>query len=88
MLKAIKEALLKIENDYKEHLNNINDRLTSLMRVIEYYPLSAKELMNKLKLKSRDGFRNNYLIPALEAGLIGMTNPDKPTSRNQRYFKI
>ena len=24
----------------------------------------------------------------LGAGLIGMTEPDKPTSKNQKYFKI
>ena len=58
------------------------------MKVIETYPQSATELMGKLNLKSRLGFRKNYLQPALDAGLIGMTEPDKPTSKNQKYFKI
>ena len=58
------------------------------MKVIESYPQSAIELMQKLNLKSRVGFRKNYLQPALETGLIGMTEPDKPTSKNQKYFKI
>ena len=58
------------------------------MKVIETYPQSATELMGKLNLKSRLGFRKNYLQPALDAGLIGMTKPDKPTSKNQKYFKI
>lgn len=58
------------------------------MKVIESCPQSATELMQKLNLKSRVGFRKNYLQPALEAGLIGMTEPDKPTSKNQKYFKI
>ena len=40
-----------------------------------------------LCLKSRDALRNNYLNPAIEEGLIQMTVPDKPTSRNQRYIK-
>ena len=56
--------------------------------VIESYPMSLTELMEKVGLKSRDTFRKNYINPALEAGLIGMTEPDKPNSRNQRYFKI
>ena len=30
-------------------------------------------------------FRKAYLVPALEAGLIEMTLPDRPTSRAQRY---
>lgn len=58
------------------------------MKVIESYPQSAIELMQKLNLKSRVGFRKNYLQPALETRLIGMTEPNKPTSKNQKYFKI
>ena len=44
--------------------------------------------MSKLNIKSRNSFRDNYLKPALEAGLIGMTIPEKPTSKNQMYFKL
>ena len=47
-----------------------------------------KALMEKLGLKSREGFRRNYLHPAVEVNLIRMTIPDKPNSRNQRYVKI
>ena len=38
-----------------------------------------------LKLKDRPHFLASYLKPALKAGLIEMTLPDKPTSRHQRY---
>ncbi len=88
MLDVIKKALVDIANDSKNHFNHINNQITALMNVIESYPMSAKELMDKLGLKSRDGFRNKYLIPALEAGLIAMTYPNKPTSKNQKYFKL
>ena len=50
-------------------------------------PEDAAALMRLLGLKSRDALRNNYLNPAIEEGLIQMTVPDKPTSRNQRYIK-
>ena len=46
---------------------------------------SRAELQAKLKLRDRRSFINAYLKPALEAGLIEMTLPDIPTSRNQRY---
>ena len=42
----------------------------------------------KLGLKSRIGFRKDYLNPAIKAGLVGMTIADKLTSKNQMYFKI
>jgi len=47
--------------------------------------LLRDELQAYLGLKDRKHFRNAYLHPALDAGLIEMTLPDKPRSRNQRY---
>lgn len=88
MLKVIKTALREIVKDTHNHQSHISNQIKALMSVIESYPMSALELMEKLGLKSRQTFRKNYLQPALEAGLIGMTNPDQPTNRNQRYFKI
>lgn len=46
---------------------------------------SRKELMEKLSLKGRDNFEKLYLAPALEAGFIERTVPDKPNSRLQQY---
>ncbi|NDV24070.1 Fic family protein [Desulfovibrio sp. JC022] len=43
------------------------------------------ELLSVLNLKDRKSFRELYLKPALEAGLVEMTIPDKPKSKNQRY---
>lgn len=58
------------------------------MQVMETYPQSAQMIMDRLGLKSRIAFRKNYLNPALEAGLVAMTIPNKPTSKNQMYYKI
>lgn len=88
MLNVINKAVQDTLNDTKNHYNHISSQLTALLGVIESYPQSAKELMQKLNLKSLVGFRKNYLQPALKAGLIGMTEPDKPTSKNQKYFKV
>ena len=46
---------------------------------------SRAGLQAALKLRDRRSFIDTYLKPALKAGLIEMTFPDKPTSRNQRY---
>ena len=88
MLDVINKAIKDIITDTRNHYNHMNNQITKLMKVIESYPQSAIELMKKLNLKSRVGFRKNYLQPALDAGLIGMTEPNKPTSKNQKYFKI
>ncbi|HGE6089412.1 TPA: Fic family protein, partial [Vibrio cholerae] len=57
-----------------------------LLEVLEGEML-REEIQAILGLKDRKSFRDRYLKPALEAGLIEMTLPDKPTSKVQRYRK-
>jgi Fic family protein len=65
--------------------DQVTDQVKRLLDVLGTSALSASELMSLLELKHRPTFRQNYLHPALEAGLIEMTLPDAPNSRNQRY---
>lgn len=62
-----------------------HERAGRLLSALGGEELSAKELMARLQLKSRPTFLYNYLQPALEAGLIERTIPDKPNSRSQKY---
>jgi len=47
--------------------------------------MKRAEIQNILKLKHRDYFRDVYLLPAIKAGLVEMTIPDKQKSSKQRY---
>ncbi|MCG8572344.1 MAG: transcriptional regulator, partial [Spirochaetes bacterium] len=47
--------------------------------------LSAAEIMDKIGLTHKPSFRDNYIHPALAAGMIEMTIPDKPNSSKQKY---
>ena len=47
--------------------------------------MTRQELQSVLGLSDRMNFLNIYLQPAIESGIIEMTIPDKPNSRNQRY---
>ena len=47
--------------------------------------MSRGQLQGGLGLAHRDHFMNAYVNPALSAGLIEMTVPDKPRSSKQRY---
>ncbi len=47
--------------------------------------MSRLELRLALALQHDEHFRLAYLKPALEAGLLEMTQPDKPRSSRQRY---
>ncbi|MDO4230679.1 MAG: putative DNA binding domain-containing protein [Lautropia sp.] len=44
-----------------------------------------RELQTSLGLADREHFRKAYLLPALAAGLVEQTLPDKPNSRLQKY---
>lgn len=47
--------------------------------------MSRESLQDALALQDRKSFRERYLKPALEHGLIEMTIPGKPNSRLQQY---
>jgi ATP-dependent DNA helicase RecG len=47
--------------------------------------MSRAEIQREMKLKHEDYFREAYLMPALNSGLIEMTIPDKPRSSKQKY---
>lgn len=57
---------------------------TRLLRALRA-PLSRRSLQEELGLRDDDHFREAFLQPALEAGLIERTIPDKPKSRLQKY---
>jgi hypothetical protein len=47
--------------------------------------MTRQQLKKALGLKDDEHFRKAYLLPALDAGLIEMTIPDKPRSSKQKY---
>jgi hypothetical protein len=67
------------ENDHQ------SDQVMRLLRTLWKSQRSASDLMAELELSHRPTFRKNYLHPALEAGLIEMTQPGTPRARNQKY---
>ena len=49
-------------------------------------PRTRAEIQDYCGLVSRRSFNENHLKPMLEAGILKMTIPDKPNSKNQRYY--
>ncbi len=89
MLAQVDKILDDISVQISEDNELLSEYIKRLLEVMEYdIPYTGKALMEKLGLKSKEGFRRNYLRPATDMNLIRMTIPDKPNSRNQRYVKI
>ena len=84
LLQAILDTLLLIEKDQKS-APVIEPKLQLLLDKLGSDALPTTELMRRMGLRNRPAFVNGYLHPAMEQGLIEMTLPDKPSSKNQRY---
>ena len=88
MLSQIDKVLDDVSAQVREDNEQLSEYLKRLLDVMEYdVPYTSNALMEKLGLKSKEGFRRNYLRPAIDMNLIRMTIPDKPNSRNQRYVR-
>lgn len=89
MLEKIDQILDELDHQLKRTAPETTEYVKRLLSVMEYdLPYTTNFLMELLQMRSRESFRKHYLAPAMEQGLVAMTIPDKPNSRNQRYVKI
>lgn len=70
--------------DVHAHLE-MSDQVQRLISAMKQEDYTLAELMQLIGLTHRATFQKNYLNPAIEAGLIERTIPDKPKSPKQRY---
>lgn len=77
MLGAIREALSEVTPQ-------VTPQVGRLLAVCDG-ELRREELQERIGLADRKHFRTAFLRPAVNAGLIEMTIPDKPQSSKQRY---
>jgi len=88
MLESIYAVLIQNQQQSDQGDVQVSDQVNKLLSVINSDWLSAAEIMHQLSLSHRATFRKNYLNPALELGLIKMSNPDSPRSPKQKYKRI
>ena len=85
-MNIILDALTELDKSDQD-TDQVSDQVKALLECMGDDELSAAQIMERLGLSHRPTFRKNYLRPALDKGLIEMTVPDKPNSRNQKYRK-
>lgn len=89
ILKQIDLVLDDINHQAESSNSFISPYVQKLLDVMQdNLTYSSNELLALLKLKSKDTLRKNYLNPAIKDGLVQMTLPDVPKSKNQRYMKL
>lgn len=88
MLDAIIETMQETLMQSNIETSSLSTQAKRLLDVFEDgVPYTTLELMQKVNMKSRSSFKKHYLDPLLQSGMIEMTIPEKPNSRNQRYVK-
>ena len=68
----------------ERHQDNIFQKIAEICQE----PKSLQEIMDSLGYKDKTKFRNKYIKPLLEQGLLSYTVPEKPNSRNQKYISV
>ena len=88
ILQMILDAILSSTDTAQDsgHVNvQVSDQVQRLLLAMKQEDYTLAELMQLVGLTHRATFQKNYLNPAIEAGLIKRTIPDKPKSPKQRY---
>ena len=71
--------LVKVEDKAQDEI---------ISRIIEFCKEERNifEIMQYIGYKNIKRFRRDYIKPLVEEGILKMTIPDKPTSKNQKYI--
>lgn len=64
----------------------LTEQVVALLLALSNEQLSMKGLMEKVGLKHRPTFIENYINPAIETGIIKTLYPDKPNHPRQKYL--
>lgn len=88
MLDMIDQILEEVISQIHKSNAETSEYVKRMLEVMEFdVPYTSNAIMAALGLKSKETLRKNYINPAMELGVIRMTLPDKPNSKNQRYIK-
>lgn len=88
MLNMISQILDEVIIQIGKSNADTSEYVKRMLEVMEYdVPYTSNAIMELLGLKSKETLRKNYINPAIELGVVRMTLPGKPNSRNQRYVK-
>ena len=64
----------------------VTEQVLALLLALSNEQLSLKGLMEKVGLKHRPTFIENYINPAIETGILKILYPDKPNHPRQKYL--
>jgi ATP-dependent DNA helicase RecG len=85
LCRACARYLELLRNDDQNHDQNGHDMVMMILDFCKE-PKSLPEIMDKFGFESRTSFRRKYLNVLIEDKRLKMTLPDRPKSKNQKYY--
>lgn len=76
----------QVENKHRTSTEQVTEQVKTLVLALGSDQLTLKQMMERVNLKHRPNFIDNYLTPAINEGCIRLLYPDKPRHPRQKYF--
>ena len=76
----------QVENKHRTSTEQVTEQVKTLVLALGSDQLTLKRMMERVNLKHRPNFIDNYLTPAINEGCIRLLYPDKPRHPRQKYF--
>ena len=85
-----KEDIIRLKRHGRTDESAVLRQAKRQCRVIQFcsIPRTAKEIMDHIGYYNNSKNMSTYVRPLLEMGYLEMTEPDKPKSKNQKYWKV
>jgi predicted HTH transcriptional regulator len=81
-VKATEQVIEQVTEQVSEQ---VTKQVRSLLFCLKNKPMGRKDAMQCIGLGSRPTFVYDYLQPAIQVGLVEMTQPNSPSSPTQKY---
>ena len=76
----------QVENKHRTSTEQVTEQVKTLVLALGSDQLTLKQMMERMNLKHRPNFIDNYLTPAIYDGCIRLLYPDKPRHPRQKYL--
>ena len=77
---------VQAENKYRTSTEQAAEQVRAIVAAIGKEQLTLKQIMDKIGMKHRPNFIDNYLNPAVAGGYVRLLYPDKPRHPRQKYL--
>ena len=76
----------QVPNKYRTSTEQVHEQVWVILSAVGRDQYTLKQLMDKLKLKHRPNFIENYIEPAINNGFLCLLYPDSPHHPRQKYL--